>query len=147
MINTGSYIKSTAALKGTFFENAIILIIRNNDEGATGFVLNKPHARSLNELEEFKHSKPFPLLEGGPVDPEHIYVLHNRPDLIRESQQMPNGLYVGGAIEEVIEAINANKLTAQELRLFIGYCGWDAQELESEVEEGSWTVLEEPLEL
>lgn len=144
MITEGSYIKSTAALHGTFFEDTIILIVRNNDDGATGFVVNRPFGRSLNELEEFKHSKPFPLLEGGPVDPEHIYVLHKRPDLIKESQHLSNGLCVGGSIEEVVSAINANAATEQDLKLFIGYCGWDAEELESEVEEGSWIITDAP---
>lgn len=144
MINEGSFIKSTAALNGTFFENAIILIVRNNDDGATGFVVNKPYGRSLNDLEEFKNSKPFPLLEGGPVDPEHIYVLHKRPDLIKESQQLNNGLYVGGSIEEVVGAINANAATEKDLQLFIGYCGWDAGEVESEFEEGSWIITDVP---
>ncbi|MFN5421899.1 MAG: YqgE/AlgH family protein [bacterium] len=143
MINPGSYIKSTEALNGTFFEDAIILIIRNNDDGATGFVVNKHFGRSLNDLEEFRHAKSFPLLEGGPVDPVHIYILHNRPDLIKDSELMLNGLYVGGDIQQVIDAINANDLTQDELKLFIGYCGWDAGELESEVEEGSWVMLDE----
>ena len=144
MINAGVYIKSSASLNGSFFEDAIIFIIRNNEGGATGFIVNKPYGRSLNELEEFKLSKPFPLLKGGPVDAEHIYVLHERPDLFKDGEQLSNGLYVGGSIEQVINAVNNNDLTQKDLRLFIGYCGWDAGELEAEVEEGSWIILDEP---
>jgi len=39
----------------------------------------------------------------------------------------------------VIEAINTRAANKQEIQLFIGYCGWDLGELETEVEEGSWT--------
>ena len=95
MIKAGSYIKSTAALKGSFFEDAIILIIENNANGAEGFIVNKPLGRSLHELEEFRHSQPFPIFEGGPVDPEHIYILHSRPDLIEGGQPLSNGMYAG----------------------------------------------------
>ena len=140
MITPGSYIKSTTSLDGSYFENSIILIVENNNDGAVGFVVNRPFVRSLNELVEFKKSKSFPLLEGGPVDQEHIYVVHNRPDLIKGTQSISNGMYYGGDIQQVIEAINVHGATQKEIQLFIGYCGWDAEELEDELEEGSWEM-------
>ena len=41
---------------------------------------------------------------------------------------------------QVIEAMNTNSVSDQQIQLFIGYCGWDVGELEAELEEGSWTV-------
>jgi putative transcriptional regulator len=78
-------------------------------------------------------------MDGGPVDREHLFVLHKRPDLIDGGEQIPNGLYLGGNMEQVIEAINTKDANPQEIQLFIGYCGWDVGELDAEVEEGSWT--------
>ncbi len=143
MIKVGSHIKSTPLLNGSYFENATILIVENNVNGAVGFVVNRPFGRSLNELKEFSKSKPFPLLEGGPVDQEHIYVVHSRPDLITGSQEISNNKYFGGSIQEVIHAINVKDVRENEIQLFLGYCGWDANELEMEIEEGSWTVASE----
>jgi putative transcriptional regulator len=79
-------------------------------------------------------------MDGGPVDRDHLFVLHKRPDLIEGGEQIPNGLYLGGNMEQVIEAINTKSTNKQEIQLFIGYCGWDVGELEAEVEEGSWTL-------
>ena len=141
MIEVGSYIKSTSLLNGSYFENSTIYIVEKNTEGAIGFVVNRPFGRSLNELKEFSKSKPFPLLEGGPVDQEHIYVVHSRPDLIKGSQQISNNKYFGGSIQEVIHAINVKDVSENEIQLFLGYCGWDANELEMEIEEGSWTIV------
>ena len=143
MIKVGSYIKSTSLLDGSYFENTIIFIVEKNAEGAIGFVVNRPFGRTLNELKEFSKSKPFPLLEGGPVDQEHIYVVHSRPDFIKDSQPLINGKYYGGSMQEVIYAINEGGATEKEIQLFLGYCGWDANELEMEIEEGSWTVASE----
>lgn len=140
MIDPGSYINSTPSLDGSFFEHATILITENNADGASGFVVNKPFVRSLHELVEFSHSKPFPLMDGGPVDREHIFVLHQRPDLIKGGKVLANGMYLGGDMQDVTAAINNNEVKEDEIQLFIGYCGWDAGELEIEVEEGSWTV-------
>jgi putative transcriptional regulator len=141
MIKVGSYIKSTSLLDGSYFENTTIFIVEKNADGAIGFVVNRPFGRSLNELKEFSKSKPFPLLEGGPVDQEHIYVVHSRPDFIKESNPLVNGKYYGGSMQEVIYAINEGGATEKEIQLFLGYCGWDANELEMEIEEGSWTVV------
>ncbi len=138
-LKAGLYINSTAALIGSFFENTTILLVQHNEEGSLGFVTNKSFEKSLHELIEFNHSKPFPLMDGGPVDREHLFVLHKRPDLIHGGKQIPNGLYLGGNMEQVIEAINTKDANPQEIQLFIGYCGWDVGELETEVEEGSWT--------
>jgi len=135
----GFYIKSTAALIGSFFENTTILIVKHDEEGSIGFVTNKSFKKSLHELIEFNHIKPFPLMDGGPVDREHLFVLHNRPDLIDGGKPIHNGLYLGGNMEQVTKAINTRGATQQEIKLFIGYCGWDVGELEAEVEEGSWT--------
>jgi putative transcriptional regulator len=139
-LKAGIYIKSTAALIGSLFEHTTILIIEHNEEGSIGLVINKSFEKSLHELIEFNHSKPFPLMDGGPVDREHLFVLHKRPDLIDGGKQIPNGLYLGGNMEQVIEAINTRVAHKEEIQLFIGYCGWDVGELEAEVEEGSWAL-------
>ena len=133
-------IKSTPALNGSFFEHSTILIVQHNEEGSLGFVTNKPFGKSLHELIEFNHSKPFPLMDGGPVDREHIFVLHQRPDLIEGGEQACDGFYLGGNMEQVIEAINTEIIAKDELQIFIGYCGWDKGELEAEVEEKSWII-------
>jgi len=139
-LKAGLYINSTDALIGSFFEHTTILLVQHNEAGSLGFVTNKPFEKSLHELIEFNHSKPFPLMDGGPVDRDHLFVLHKRPDLIEGGEQIPNGLYLGGNMKQVIEAINNESTNKQEIQLFIGYCGWDVGELEAEVEEGSWTL-------
>ena len=139
-LKAGLIIKSTDALIGSIFEHTTILIVKHNNEGTTGFVINKPLHKSLHELIEFKHSKPYPLMDGGPVDREHLFVLHKRSDLIDGGIQLTNGLYLGGNMEQVIEAINTSAANDQEIQLFIGYCGWDEGELAAEIEEGSWEI-------
>lgn len=139
-LKAGIYIKSTAALIGSFFENTTILVVEHNEAESMGFVTNQPFEKSLHDLVEFSHSKPFPLMDGGPVDRDHLFVLHKRPDLIEGGKEMTKGLYLGGNMNQVIEAINTRGVNNQEIQIFIGYCGWDEGELEAEVKEGSWTL-------
>jgi putative transcriptional regulator len=139
-LKAGLIIKSRDALIGSIFEETTILIVKHDKEGTTGFVTNKPLHKSLHELIEFNHSKPYPLMDGGPVDKDHLFVLHKRPDLITGGEKMLSGFYLGGNMKDVVEAINANGVNEQEIQLFIGYCGWDDGELETEIEEGSWVI-------
>lgn len=139
-LKAGLYIKSTATLNDSIFENTTILIVEHNETGSVGFVTNKPLNKSLHELIEFNNSKPFPLMDGGPVDRDHLFVLHKRPDLIEGGELKTDSLYLGGNMEQVIKAINTNGSNQQEIQLFVGYCGWDAGELETEIAEGSWSL-------
>jgi putative transcriptional regulator len=139
-LKAGLIMKSTDALIDSIFEDTTILIVKHDNEGTTRFVTNKPLHKSLHELIEFNHSKPYPLMDGGPVDKDHLFVLHKRPDLITEGEQMHSGYYLGGNMKDVVEAINKNGLNEQDIQLFIGYCGWDEGELSAEIEEGSWVI-------
>lgn len=142
-MQAGTFLKSTALLDDTFFEDTVILITEHNEKGAMGFVINRLFPRKFNELEEFKHSAPFPLHEGGPVDQEHLFFLHRRPDLITGGDPVTGDTCVGGNFKEAIRLINNKTLTEKDIHLLIGYCGWNHQELEAEIAEGSWEVWKE----
>ncbi|WP_126247415.1 YqgE/AlgH family protein [Chitinophaga rhizosphaerae] len=141
-MQAGQFISSTPALEGTVFENTVIFIAEYNDKGALGFVTNQPFSRGLNELEEFRHGKAFPLYLGGPVDREHLYFVHRRPDLIAGGAEVDGEIFFGGDFNTTVELINQNLLTERDVRIFIGYCGWEKGELDAEIAEGSWDLLE-----
>lgn len=141
-MRAGIFIRSTSLLDDSFFEKATLFITEYNDRGAMGFVINKQFPRTFNELEEFKHSIPFPLYEGGPVDQEHLYFLHRRPELITGGVLVADNIYLGGDFKAAVMHMNNQTITATDLRLFIGYCGWDSDELEAEIAEGSWDIVE-----
>jgi putative transcriptional regulator len=141
-IQPGIIITSAPALQDPNFEKAVIVITEYNDNGALGFVVNKPFARRLNELVEFKNAAPFALFAGGPVDTENLFVLHRRTDLVTGNKFLFRNVYMGGDFQQIIQCINKGSLTNNDIKLFIGYCGWDAGELEAEIEEGSWIVTE-----
>lgn len=141
-MNAGLFIKSTTLLDGTYFENAVIFITEYNEKGALGFVVNRPFPRNINELVEFRDSIPFPLLEGGPVDHEHLYFVHRHPDIITGGEQVAEHIYQGGDFKAAMKSLNAGTMTDKDVKIFIGYCGWDDGELDAEIAEGSWMVLD-----
>jgi putative transcriptional regulator len=139
----GIFLTSTSLLDDTFFEKSVIFITEYNEKGAMGFVVNKKFPRKLNELEEFKKGIPFPLYHGGPVDQEHLYFVHRRADLIPGGTPVADGIHLGGDFREALKYINTGILDKKDIKIFIGYCGWDDRELDEEIAEGSWQVRQE----
>jgi putative transcriptional regulator len=136
----GVLIQSTPALDDTVFAGVTILLTEYNEKGAMGFVVNKPFGRALNELVEFSQVPYFPLYRGGPVDEDHLYFIHNRLDLIPDGIRVVNELYAGGEFSQVVKGIQQQQLNTEEVKIFVGYCGWDGGELEAEIAEGSWRL-------
>jgi putative transcriptional regulator len=137
-INAGILLVSAPSLDDPNFDEATIFITEHNEKGAMGFVVNKLFDRKLNELVEFKDSPPFPLYDGGPMDKEHLFFVHRRPDLITGGTPVTDSIYLGGNFQQAIAHINDRSIPQKDIKIFVGYCGWDANELEEEVEEGSW---------
>lgn len=140
-IQPGDRFRSADTMTDDNFIGTEILIATVDGTGCMGFVYNKKFHRPLNELVEFRQSKPFPLFVGGPVDQEHLFFIHQRKDLISGGQEISDGLVLGGEFRQAIDAINTGRVNNSNIKIFIGYCGWDFGELEEEIAEGSWIKL------
>src|SRR5688500_6919790 len=110
----GLFLKGTSLLKDTFFEDALVLITEYNEKGAMGFLVNQQFPRKLNELEEFKNGKPFPIHLGGPVDQEHLYFIHQRPDLIEGGEPVTDHIFLGGDFKSAVRNIDNNIITEKD---------------------------------
>jgi putative transcriptional regulator len=143
MLQAGEHIRATAALRGDYFESASILIVKHDVEGSIGFIMRRPSGRFLNELMEFRDCPAIPLWEGGPVGSDHLYLLHQRPDLISGGTRISPGQYWGGSMDELVEALHAHTIQEDHFSLCLGYSGWDAGELEQEIAEGSWELVQQ----
>lgn len=146
-IRQGNIIISTSLLNDTSFEKTVIVIAEHNSQGSLGFIINQPFTRSLHELEEFKHSIPVPLFTGGPVQDDMLYFLHRRADLIGDGQLIDGDVYLYGDFKTAVQLLNTGVLPVTDVKLMIGYCGWDANELEAELAEGSWLLTNASVDL
>ncbi|MEJ8844544.1 YqgE/AlgH family protein [Lacibacter sp. H375] len=146
-LQAGNIIISTDLLNDTEFEKVAIIITEHNEKGTIGYVFNQLFPRNFNELEEFKHSNPVPLYAGGQVQTDMLYFMHCRPDLISEGQKVNGNVYMGGDFKKAVLLLNNGQLPVADVRLYIGYCGWDVKELEEEIAEGSWQLTNAPADL
>lgn len=119
------------------FARAVILLTEHNEEGSVGFILNKPLKYSITDLiPEIKEG--FKVYNGGPVEKDNLYFIHDVPNLIPNSVEISNGIYWGGCFDSVKELINQQQINKNNIRFFLGYTGWDVTQLENEMEQNSW---------
>tara|TARA_R100001369_G_scaffold20091_1_gene36732 strand:- start:230524 stop:231153 length:630 start_codon:yes stop_codon:yes gene_type:complete len=123
----------------TSFNRSVVLLAEHSESGSIGFILNKVLDFTLNDLiPELK--KGFKIYNGGPVEQDNLYFIHKIPDLIPESIEIANGIYWGGNFEAVKELILNNLISEKEIRFFLGYSGWDAEQLNEELNSNSWII-------
>ena len=71
-----------------------------------------------------------------------MYFIHNVPDQIDNSIEISDGIFWGGNFETAKNLINNKKITAENIKFFLGYSGWVADQLESELSLKSWILTE-----
>jgi len=140
----GRFIVSTPALNDSFFERSVIFITGHDANGAWGFIINQLFPRTLNELVEFKDAAAIDLYNGGPVANEKLFFLHSSSENISGGVHIIENIYQGGDFNKAVELLSNGKISSTEIKIFIGYCGWNSNELEAEIEEGSWKIIDIP---
>lgn len=121
------------------FNRSVILIADHNHEGSVGFILNKPLEYTINDLiPEINTS--FEVYNGGPVEQDNLYFIHNVPELITNSIEISNGIFWGGDFDLTRDLINEGKINKENIRFFLGYSGWSSNQLESELQSNSWIL-------
>ena len=104
------------------FNRSVILLAEHNDEGSIGFILNKPLNYSINDLIP-EIDAAFKIYNGGPVEQDNLYFIHNIPEIIPNSIEISNGIYWGGDFETTKHLINTGKISKNNIRFFLPFCG------------------------
>ena len=123
------------------FNRSVVLLAEHNDEGAVGFILNKPLEYDICDLvSEIK--VPLKVFNGGPVEQDNLYFIHKVPHLIDNSIEISNGIFWGGDFNVVLDLINRKKISKDDIRFFLGYSGWASLQLDQELTSKSWVVVQ-----
>jgi len=125
----------------TSFNRSVILLADHSEEGSIGFILNKPLNYTLKDLVPTTESV-FKVYNGGPVEQDNLYFIHNIPEIIPQSIEISHGMYWGGDFDIVLAYINSGEITAANIRFFLGYSGWEPYQFDNELMSNAWIVTE-----
>jgi len=129
-LTPGSVLVATEKSHDPDFADSVVVLIQSNAESAVGLVLNKPTKIPISDLLPEAKGRRIVVYAGGPVtigvrglvrtkSVPYFRVVTNRSELLR--------LIARGA-------------PPSEFRIYAGYVGWTASQLENEVQRGLWKV-------
>ncbi|MCK9219011.1 MAG: YqgE/AlgH family protein [Bacteroidales bacterium] len=135
----GIILISEPSLRDFYFRQSVVLLAEHNDEGTFGVIINKPiEARICDVIKDFPQQD-YPVYLGGPVKTDSIFFLHTRED-VDNSLLIMQGLYWGGDMDTIKHLIENELITENEIRFFVGYSGWQPNQLDREIREKSWVL-------
>lgn len=127
-----------------FFEKALVLLWHHDENGAIGVVVNKPLDRPLPEVLELPEPMELSAYDrtlvswGGPVETHHGTVVAIAEVDDEEGWNLPGGLAVTRSQDALVRLLRDRA----ELMLYLGYAGWGPEQLDTEIERGSWLVTD-----
>jgi putative transcriptional regulator len=155
--HTGSLLVASPTLSDPNFERGVILLLDKGEEGALGIMLNRPTGVAVEEIlepwqEQASLAPPGVVFAGGPVSRDAVI------GIARSAKSGPGDLSSGdgdfvhwrpvtGELSTIDLAVppELHPFPLTGARLFSGYAGWSTGQLEDEIEDGAWFVLD-PLE-
>ncbi|HTW17768.1 MAG TPA: YqgE/AlgH family protein [Nocardioides sp.] len=138
----GMLLVATPALLDPNFADTVVLILDADADGALGVVLNRPSPVPVSEVLtpwDDVVSEPEVLFFGGPVSTEGALAVA----LLRDDDAPVGFREIVGRLG-LLDLDTPPELvdgTVDQLRIFAGYAGWGAGQLEGEIEEGAWYVV------
>jgi putative transcriptional regulator len=143
---TDNFLIAMPALEDPYFSNSLIYICEHNENGALGIIVNRPIDMNLAGLFDkidiklaAENLANLPVYFGGPVQLDRGFVLH-RPIGKWQSTLAVNSEVGLTSSRDVLNSVGSAGLPA-EIIVTLGYSGWDAGQLESELAQNSWLTV------
>jgi putative transcriptional regulator len=130
----GQLLVAAPILRDPNFHRTVVLVAEHSDEGAMGLVLNRPTdtpvGTALPELARLT-GETERVYVGGPVSLESVLAVADLDDPDDASE----------LLFDTVGFVQEPDVPASRGRIFVGYAGWSAGQLEAELAEESWLVV------
>jgi len=135
----GKILLASSRLMDSNFVHTVILMVQHDENGALGLVLNRPLELSVREACETALEMPCEadgvIHQGGPCEGP-LMVVHQ--DVTAGQVKVFEGVYFT-AEKSQIEGILAQ--SSPRAKFFVGYSGWGPNQLQTEMQTGSWVTV------
>ena len=140
----GHFLVAGPRLRDRNFFKTVVLILEHTPAGAMGLIVNRPSSLSVtNALAgQTDHcTTDDNVFLGGPVEPDHLFLLHNNFTWQDASVEVSPAVYVT-TDPQAFDAIVCSGKESEPRRVLSGYAGWAAGQLDDELQTGDWLVTD-----
>ena len=143
-----NFLVATSKIRDPRFENTVIVMLKNDESGSFGLVINKPLGfiplgSLINKVEDPSpkqnelYNVKVPIYWGGPVEENIILVLHSKEYWVENTKKYKD-ISVSSGYKILLEI--ADEKGPKKSLILIGYSGWDSGQLEGEMEGEGWIL-------
>ncbi len=149
---TNHFLIAMPNMADPYFAKSLTYICDHNENGALGIVVNRPIELTLSGLfeqiglelpEEGKAEQP--VFFGGPVQMDRGFVLH-QPLGNWQSTLAMNEVFGLTTSKDILVAVGEGR-GPEKMLITLGYAGWEAGQLESEIAQNAWLTVEASAEI
>jgi putative transcriptional regulator len=148
----GKLLVATPFTEDNRFEHSVIYLCGHDEYGAIGLIINKP-LNSLNFLDLLSQldipnsalTKRVPMYSGGPVEVSRGFVLHSKEYQSDSTVRVGENFYITATLD-ILRSLSHGH-GPDNFLLALGYVGWGAGQLELELHENFWMVVDSTHEL
>ncbi len=146
---TGKLLIAMPTMRDPRFHRAVIFLCNHDKHGAMGLVIN--HALPGIEFSDLVTQLKFesditfdsinlPVMYGGPVESARGFLLHSNDFKSADTMQIAHHYGITGTIDALHDIANGTR--PKDLLFILGYAGWDAGQLDEELQQASWLVVD-----
>lgn len=143
--NQGDLLISSDEMLDPNFAESVLLVLRHDENGSLALLVNRPtELAAADTFPDVEALEDYPgrLFYGGPVLPTRLLLLvRNPPQELADSPRVVDDVYLSGD-PELIGELGSWAEAEASVRLFAGHAAWAPGQLESEIQEGSWRIVE-----
>ncbi|MFW5693771.1 MAG: YqgE/AlgH family protein [Alkalispirochaeta sp.] len=148
----GQFLIAETELQDPNFFRAVVLVIHHTAEGAFGLVVNRESEVTVGEVLDSVEGTALedaPVFVGGPVQQNYVFALHNgipSPYRSEHTEEPTPGVFFEPSFGHVIDYVKSEdylpaiRPEAPRIRVFAGYSGWAAGQLEAELQDEAWFI-------
>ncbi len=136
----GKLLVATELVGGDVFARTVILLLHYDENGAMGIVVNRPTVIEPEELiadVDAIYDYRGTIYWGGPVQMNGLRALLRTDTPPKGAENIVDSVH----LVQIDDGLKDASADLGSLRFFIGYAGWDAGQLDREMERGSWHVV------
>lgn len=143
MPSVGKLLISEPFMTDPNFIRSVVLLTAHGEEGTLGFVINQPGSLLLKDLAPDFANADFPVYYGGPVATDTLHFIHRCYDKIGDGEEIAKGIYWGGSFEILRILMAEGRIAKDEIKMIVGYSGWEPGQLMEEMEGNTWIVSDQ----
>ena len=141
----GRLLLATPPLSDPNFDRTVVYVLEHHEDGAIGLILNRPTEEALTEpLDRWidLQSAPSSIFAGGPVDTNAMIAMAMTKEVLEDASDLLTP--ISGVIASTDLSADPAIVGAlvETVRVFRGYAGWGGGQLDAEIDEGAWLVLD-----